>query len=77
MVLNASTFDPTDTVVSTGSTVTWQWAGGVAHDVASDSFASDIQTDGTFRHTFDEVGTYDYFCNLHPGMRGTVAVVSS
>jgi plastocyanin len=77
VIIEAATFDPTDTVVTTGSKVAWRWAGGVAHDVTSGSFASDIQTDGTFRHTFDEVGTYDYWCNLHPGMKGTVTVVSS
>jgi len=77
VMLEAVSFDPTDTVVHAGTAVTWQWAGGVAHDVTSDNFASDIQTDGTFQHTFDEVGTYGYWCNLHPGMKGTVTVVSS
>ena len=77
VVLEAVNFDPADTVVPTGSTVTWQWAGGVAHDVTSDDFASEIQTDGIFTHTFDEEGTYGYWCNLHPGMKGTVTVFSS
>ena len=77
VVLEAVVFDPADSVVPTGSTVTWQWAGGVAHDVTSDDFASEIQTAGTFAHTFDEVGTYGYWCNLHSGMKGTVTVVSS
>lgn len=28
----------------------------------------------TFSFTFDEAGTYDYFCNIHPGMTATVSV---
>jgi plastocyanin len=76
VVLEAQNFDPTDVAVEAGTTVTWKWAGGVAHDVAGHDFASEIQTDGTFRYTFDQVGTYSYRCNLHPGMKGTVTVLS-
>jgi predicted secreted protein with PEFG-CTERM motif len=28
----------------------------------------------TFSHTFDDVGTYDYFCMVHPWMQGSVIV---
>lgn len=28
-----------------------------------------------FRRTFTEVGTFEYFCKLHPGMHGTVIVL--
>lgn len=31
---------------------------------------------GTFDHTFDDAGSYEYFCSFHPGMTGTVNVVS-
>jgi predicted secreted protein with PEFG-CTERM motif len=29
---------------------------------------------GSFSHTFDTAGTYDYFCMVHPWMEGTVIV---
>ena len=77
IVLEATSFEPADAFVRTGTTVIWEWRGGVAHDVTIDTFASEIQTDGSFQHTFDKVGTYGYWCNLHPGMKGTVTVVSS
>lgn len=32
---------------------------------------------GSFTVTFNEPGTYDYFCAFHPGMFGQVVVVSS
>jgi plastocyanin len=76
IVLEATSFQPADLVVEPGTTVTWQWA-GTAHDVTGPDFASGIQTDGTFAYTFDQPGAYDYWCNLHPGMKGTVNVVSS
>jgi plastocyanin len=32
-------------------------------------------TEGTFSHTFDHAGVYDYVCTLHGNMRGTVFVL--
>ena len=28
----------------------------------------------TISHTFDQLGTFDYRCTIHPGMTGTVIV---
>lgn len=77
IVLEASSFEPADVRIDSGTAVTWRWAEGMAHDVVGSDFASAIQTDGTFTHTFEQPGAYDYWCNLHPGMKGTVTVVSS
>ena len=33
-----------------------------------------MMVDGSFSHTFDTAGTYDYFCMVHPWMSGTVIV---
>lgn len=77
VVLEATSFVPADVRIDSGTAVTWRWAGGMAHDVAGSDFASPIQTDGTFTHTFEQPGAYDYWCNLHSGMKGTVTVVSS
>jgi plastocyanin len=77
VVLEANSFEPADLRIDSGTAVTWRWAGSMAHDVVGSDFASAIQTDGTFTHTFDQPGAYDYWCNLHPGMKGTLTVVSS
>lgn len=77
VVLEAASFAPADVRIESGTAVTWRWAGGMAHDVAGSDFASPIQTDGTFTHTFKQPGAHDYWCNLHSGMKGTVTVVSS
>jgi plastocyanin len=37
-------------------------------------FESEIQTDGTFTHTFEAAGSHPYVCSVHPGMEGTVEV---
>lgn len=38
-------------------------------------FDGSVETDGsTFDFTFDETGTYPYFCKVHPVMTGTIVV---
>jgi plastocyanin len=33
-----------------------------------------MDTDGSFQHTFDQAGTFDYVCGLHPFMHGQIVV---
>jgi plastocyanin len=70
-------FEPKAIQVPVGTTVTWRWEGQHAHDVAGDGFASDVQTRGTFTHTFTEAGEFDYRCTLHFLMRGQVVVTET
>lgn len=63
--------------VAPGTTVEWVMRDRMPHTVTSDSGAFDsgtLNAGSTFSHTFDEPGTYTYFCKLHPNMRGTVVV---
>jgi plastocyanin len=73
--LKPSTFDPAAVTIKVGETVTWKWGGGVQHDVVGQGFKSKLQSKGTFDHTFDAAGTFDYKCEVHPTtMKGTVTV---
>ena len=67
-------FEPAVIAVETGDTVTWTWGGETPHDVTGDDFASETQTDGTFTHTFETSGQYQYRCTIHSGMNGLVVV---
>jgi len=33
-----------------------------------------VSRDGSFSFTFEEPGTYEYYCSIHPYMTGTVIV---
>lgn len=78
VVLRDIAFKPGDITVKAGETVTWRFEDqGISHDVVAkdESFKSEVKDSGTFRHTFDTPGTYDYICSLHPvQMKGTIVV---
>jgi plastocyanin len=71
-------FDPAEVTVAVGDTVTWTNNDSVGHDVTGDSFSSGdaggMAGGDTFEHTFEEAGTFDYVCTVHPGMEGSVVV---
>ena len=74
---------PSVVTVGVGETVTWSNVDTAAHTVTSGSaadgpdgvFDSSLFMAGTtFDVTFDEEGTFDYFCMVHPWMAGQVIV---
>ena len=73
---------PSHIVIKKGKQVTWINKDSAFHsvtsgfyDVPSDLFDSGYLDPSEFYTlTFDEVGTYDYFCTLHPWMKGQVIV---
>jgi plastocyanin len=69
------TYTPATLTVPAGATVTWVWQdGAIAHDVKGDGFKSKVIAEGTFPHHFDQPGTYQYRCTLHPNMTGVIEV---
>jgi len=74
---------PAEISVGVGGTVLWHNTDTVAHTVTSGSptdgpdgtFDSSLFMAGaTFEVTFDDSGSYDYFCMVHPWMQGNVQV---
>jgi plastocyanin len=71
-------FAPKDIEVPVGTTVDWTNDDPFAHTVTADDGAFDSGTmdaGQVFSLTFDEPGTFDYFCAVHPSMTGTVTVI--
>jgi nitrite reductase (NO-forming) len=81
---NAKFFDPPTLKVAKGTTVTWKNADSTLHTVTSGtaegnesgtSFDSSYLAGGkTFQWTFSTPGTFDYYCTLHPYMKGQIVV---
>ena len=76
-------FIPSTVTIPMGGTVTWENGDTAAHTATGGSAtegpsgvfdSSLIMAGSSFSHTFDEAGTFDYFCMVHPWMAGTVIV---
>ena len=70
-------FAPDELTVAVGSEVTWVNNDTVAHTATSDDDVFDsgnLDEGQEFSFTFDEAGTFPYFCQVHPTMRGTIIV---
>ena len=75
-------------IVSVGTTVTWINSDTLPHTVTSGNADADavgldvpngfdsgfMSIDDRFEHTFDVTGLYDYYCQLHPWMQGSVTI---
>jgi plastocyanin len=70
-------FDPPSLDVAAGDTIVWRNDDTVPHTVTADdgSFDSGIFDPGaTFSQVFENPGTFAYHCNVHPQMKGRIAV---
>ena len=70
-------FDPSDVEVAAGETVQWTHVGDIAHTVTFEDGpdSGSLGSGDDFEHTFDDAGTFDYVCSIHPtSMTGTVTV---
>jgi Plastocyanin len=91
VVMRLIAFRPEALTVPAGTTVTWKQMDAGTHTVTSGTVtqgagdvttapdgkfdSGNLATDATFEFTFDEAGTFPYFCAVHPAtMRGEVQV---
>ena len=66
-------FEPGTLTVPAGATVTWTNAGSRPHTVTADDGSFDsgrLDPGEQFSQTFDQPGTFTYFCGFHPEMQG-------
>ncbi len=71
------TFATDAVTVSPGTEVTWVNRDDMPHTVTSTTgvFSSKaLDTGDRFTHTFEQPGTYPYYCTIHPRMTGTIVV---
>jgi len=76
--ISGYSFSPAQLTVKKGSTVTWENNDPTQHSVTSDS-GSELGsplfgTGGTYAHTFNTAGEFDYHCSIHAVMKGKIIV---
>ena len=70
-------FSPDTLTVPVGTTVTWENSDSLPHTSTSEDEVWDsgtLESGGEFSFTFEEAGTFSYFCEIHPSMNGSVVV---
>ena len=76
-------WSPADITINAGDTVHWMNVDTAAHTVTGGSPAdgpsgvfdsSLVMADAVYAFTFDDAGSYDYFCMVHPWMVGSITV---
>lgn len=75
---------PSELTVPSGTTVIWEIEDTAAHTVTSGSPATGgiaelfdsglVMAGSQFEYAFEDEGTFEYFCIVHPWMVGTVTV---
>jgi len=78
-----SSYDPTELTIPAGTEVTFLNADGFTHTVTEGTDGQpvddpivdeDIDQNGSVSVTFDEPGTYNITCKIHPSMNMTITV---
>lgn len=81
---NTQFYAPPEVQVAAGSSIKWTNDDNIIHTVTQGKpsgggnpvgfNSGPIQVGGTFEHFFDESGSVDYYCTIHPHMIGKVIV---
>ena len=77
VIIQEFAFNPDTLNIPVGATVVWYNDDSVDHTVTArdNSFDSGrISPNETFEYTFQQTGTLEYYCTIHPGMTGIVSI---
>ena len=81
--IDGSQFDPSELTIAVGTEVSWVNADSFAHTVTEGTDGTpvddpiideEIAQNATVSVTFDEPGTYEITCKIHPSMQMTITV---
>ena len=72
-------FSPAQITIKKGTKVTWTNSDSVSHDVKENDgkngpSSSTLSPGQSYSFTYNETGTYNYYCSIHPEMTGSVTV---
>ena len=77
LTIDNFTFKPDAVTVPVGTRIVWVNDDDIPHSIVETTgkfHSPALDTDDKFSFTFDKAGSYEYFCGLHPHMKGKVVV---
>jgi plastocyanin len=74
--LTSTAYNPNPVNVAVGAAVTWTNTDSIEHTTTSNNgtWNGVLPPGGTVSVTFNNAGTFQYHCSIHPNMVGTVVV---
>jgi plastocyanin len=78
--ISSGSFNPNNITVNVGDSVIWINSDGLLHSVVSNLNSADSWNSGgildgfNYTHVFNMVGSFGYYCDIHPEMTGMVVV---
>jgi len=77
LVIEDFLYSPDDLTINAGTTIIWTNFDNAVHDATErdHSWNTELLSQGEAGEiTFDEAGTFEYFCSIHPWMEGAITV---
>jgi plastocyanin len=77
LAIDNFTFNPATVTVRIGTTIVWENDDDIPHSIVESTgkfHSAALDTEDKFSFTFNQTGTFEYFCGLHPHMTGKVVV---
>jgi plastocyanin len=77
VMIDNFTFTPQTITIPKGTKLEWENDDDIPHTVVETQgkfLSPALDTEDKYAFTFDLPGTYEYFCSLHPHMKGKVVV---
>ena len=76
IIIDNFAFNPLELTISSGTTITWKNNHNVNHIIVSQNLfeSKTLKKGDEFAFTFNTPGEYNYYCSIHPSMRGRIIV---
>jgi plastocyanin len=77
LTIDNFTFKPDAVTIPAGTRIVWVNDDDIPHSIVETTgkfHSPALDTEDKFSFTFDKAGSYEYFCGLHPHMKGKVVV---
>lgn len=75
VLIQGFAFNPGVLKIKKGETVSWINKDTAPHQIKSSTFGSDTLSNGqSFSYVFNETGTFNYSCSIHPSMTGQIII---
>jgi plastocyanin len=78
--INGMRFEPANLSIKPGTRVTWVQGDRMPHVISGEASglrSNTLYTGQEYSYIFQQPGSYDYVCDLHPSMKGRVVVEES